>query len=169
MPFQTVWRQRYCQQCYRGTVRVKTASKEQPSCTVKDGLAFLQETNQHKLIIHLRLLKIINDTASLNNSSVVSNVYTPTIPHLNTYAASRHSGIPIHHVPTISIIIMILVLPPLLIMPPPSIIFSTLTGAYKANTISSIFPSSFTLSSTRYNPVYTPAKIVLAYKTKSKI
>ena len=64
--------------------------------------------NQQKLIIHLRLLKIINDTASLNNSSVVSNVYTPTIPHLNTYAASRHSGIPIHHVPTISIIIMIL-------------------------------------------------------------
>ena len=106
----------------------------------------------------LRLLKTINDTASLNNSSVVSNVYTPTIPHLNTYAASRHSGIPIHHVPTISMIIMILVLLPLLIMPPPSIIFSTLTGAYKANTISSVFPSSFTLSSTRYNPVYTPAK-----------
>ena len=106
----------------------------------------------------LRLLKTINDTASLNNSSVVSNVYTPTIPHLNTYAASRHSGIPIHHVPTISMIIMILVLPPLLIMPPPSIIFSTLTGAYKANTISSVFPSSFTLSSTRYNSVYTPAK-----------
>ena len=54
-----------------------------------------QEVNQHKLIIHLRLLKTINDTASLNNSSVVSNVYTPTIPQLNTYAASRHSGIPI--------------------------------------------------------------------------
>jgi hypothetical protein len=119
---------------------------------------FVKETNQHKLIIHLRLLKIIKDTASLNNSSVVSNVYTPTIPHLNTYAESRHRGIPIHHVPTISMIIMILVLPPLLIMPPPSIIFSTLTGAYKANTISSVFPSSFTLSSTRYNPVYTPAK-----------
>ena len=32
------------------------------------------EKNQHKLIIHLRLLKIINDTASRNNSSVVSNV-----------------------------------------------------------------------------------------------
>ena len=44
----------------------------------------LQEENQHKLTIQLRLLKIINDTASLNNSSVVSNVYTPTIPHLNT-------------------------------------------------------------------------------------
>ena len=55
----------------------------------------LQEVNQHKLTIQLRLLKIMNDTASLNNSSVVSNVYTPTIPHLNTYAASRHSGIPI--------------------------------------------------------------------------
>lgn len=67
----------------------------------------LQEVNQHKLTIQLRLLKIINDTASLNNSSVVSNVYTPTIPHLNTYAASRHSGIPIHHVPIISIIIMV--------------------------------------------------------------
>ena len=119
---------------------------------------FVKEINQHKLIIHLRLLKMINDTASLNNSSVVSNVYTPTIPHLNTYAASRHSGIPIQHVPTISIIIMILVLPPLLIIPPPSIIFSTLTGAYKANMISSIFPSSFTLLSTRYNPVYTSAK-----------
>ena len=79
----------------------------------------LQEVNQHKLTIQLRLLKIINDTASLNNSSVVSNAYTPTIPHLNTYAASRHRGIPIHHVPTISIIIMILVLPPLLIIPPP--------------------------------------------------
>ena len=39
----------------------------------------LQEVNQHKLTIQLRLLKIINDTASLNNSSVVSNVYTPTI------------------------------------------------------------------------------------------
>ena len=39
----------------------------------------LQEVNQHKLAIQLRLLKIINDTASLNNSSVVSNVYTPTI------------------------------------------------------------------------------------------
>ena len=109
-------------------------------------------------MIHLRFLKIINDTASRNNSSVVSNVYTPTIPHLHIYAASRHRGIPIHHVPTISMIIMILVLPPLLIMPPPSIIFSTLTGAYKANTISSVFPRSFTLSSTRYNPVYTPAK-----------
>ena len=118
----------------------------------------LQEVNQHKLTIQLRLLKIINDTASLNNSSVVSNVYTPTIPHLNTYAASRHSGIPIHHVPIISIIIMVFVLPPLLIMPPPRIIFSTLTGAYRANTMSSIFPSSFTLSSTRYNPVYAPAK-----------
>ena len=106
----------------------------------------------------LRLLKTINDTASLNNSSVVSNVYTPTIPHLNTYAASRHSGIPIHHVPMISIIIMVFVLPPLLIMPPPRIIFSTLTGAYRANTMSSVFPSSFTLSSTRYNPVYAPAK-----------
>ena len=35
---------------------------------------FVKETNQHKLIIHLRLLKIINDTASLNNSSVVSKV-----------------------------------------------------------------------------------------------
>ena len=34
----------------------------------------LQEVNQHKLTIQLRLLKIINDTASLNNSSVVSNV-----------------------------------------------------------------------------------------------
>ena len=44
----------------------------------------LQEANQHKLTIQLRLLKIINDTASLNNSSVVSNVYTPTIPHLNS-------------------------------------------------------------------------------------
>ena len=33
-----------------------------------------EEVNQHKLIIHLRLLKIINDTASLNNSSVVSKV-----------------------------------------------------------------------------------------------
>ena len=33
-----------------------------------------KEVNQHKLIIHLRLLKIINDTASLNNSSVVSKV-----------------------------------------------------------------------------------------------
>ena len=118
----------------------------------------LQEVNQHKLTIQLRLLKIINDTASLNNSSVVSNVYTPTIPHLNTYAASRHSGIPIHHVPIISIIIMVFVLPPLLIMPPPRIIFSTLTGAYRANTMSSVFPSSFTLSSTRYNPVYAPAK-----------
>ena len=107
------------------------------------------QLNQHKLMIHLRLLKIRNDTANLNNSSVVSRVYTPTIPHLNTYAASRHSGIPIHHVPIISIIIMILVLPPLLIMPPPSIIFSTLTGAYRANTISSVFPSSFTMSSTR--------------------
>ena len=63
----------------------------------------MQDNNQHKLIIHLRLLKIIDDTASLNNSSVVSNVYTPTIPHLNTYAASRQSGIPIHHVPTISV------------------------------------------------------------------
>ena len=118
----------------------------------------LQEVNQHKLTIQLRLLKIINDTASLNNSSVVSNVYTPTIPHLNIYAASRHSGIPIHHVPIISIIIMVFVLPPLLIMPPPRIIFSTLTGAYRANTMSSVFPSSFTLSSTRYNPVYAPAK-----------
>ena len=125
---------------------------------IKNAVKIPQEVNQHKLIVHLRFLKIINDTASLNNSSVVSNVYTPTIPHLNTYAASRHSGMPIHHVPTISIIIMILVLPPLLIIPPPSIIFSTLTGAYKANTISSIFPNSFTLSSTRYNPVYTPAK-----------
>lgn len=57
----------------------------------------LQEVNQHKLTIQLRLLKIMNDTASLNNSSVVSNVYTPTIPHLNTYAASRHSGIPIYN------------------------------------------------------------------------
>ena len=118
----------------------------------------LQEVNQHKLTIQLRLLKIINDTASLNNSSVVSNVYTPTIPHLNTYAASRHSGIPIHHVPIISIIIMVFVLPPLLIMPPPRIIFSTLTGAYRANTMSSVFTSSFTLSSTRYNQVYAPAK-----------
>ena len=34
----------------------------------------LQEVNQHKLTIQLRLLKIMNDTASLNNSSVVSNV-----------------------------------------------------------------------------------------------
>ena len=57
-----------------------------------------------------------------------------------------------------SIIIMVFVLPPLLIMPPPRIIFSTLTGAYRANTMSSVFPSSFTLSSTRYNPVYVPAK-----------
>ena len=56
-----------------------------------------------KLIIHLRLLKITSDTTSLNISSVVSNVYTPTMPHLNTYAASKHSGIPMHHVPTISI------------------------------------------------------------------
>ena len=128
------------------------------SLEIKNAVKIPQEVNQHKLIIHLRLLKIINDTASLNNSSVVSNVYTPTIPHLNTYAASRHRGSPIHHVPTISIIIMILVLPPLLIMLPSSIIFSTLTGAYKANTISSVLPSSFTLSSTRYNPVYTPAK-----------
>ena len=46
----------------------------------------LQEVNQHKLTIQLRLLKIINDTASLNNSSVVSNAYTPTIPHLESIA-----------------------------------------------------------------------------------
>ena len=106
-----------------------------------------------KLIIHLRLLKITSDTTSLNISSVVRSVYTPTMPHLNTYAASRHIGIPMHHVPTISITIIILVLPPLLIIPPPRIIFSTLTGAYRANTISSIFPSDFTLSSTRYSLV----------------
>ena len=78
----------------------------------------LKKPHYDKLIIHLRLLKKTSDTTSLNISSVVSNVYTPTMPHLNTYAASRHSGIPMHHVPTISITIMILVLPPLLIIPP---------------------------------------------------
>ena len=108
----------------------------------------------------LRLLKTINDTASheLISSDGKAMYIHQQFPNLNTYAASRHSGIPIHHVPTISMIIMILVLPPLLIMPPPSIIFSTLTGAYKANTISSVFPRAFTQSSTRYNPVYTPAQ-----------
>ena len=131
---------------------------EQSEFPVYEGQHEAIISEEDKLTIQLRLLKIINDTASLNNSSVVSNVYTPTIPHLNTYAASRHSGIPIHHVPIISIIIMVFVLPPLLIMPPPRIIFSTLTGAYRANTMSSVFPSSFTLSSTRYNPVYAPAK-----------
>ena len=40
----------------------------------------LQEVNQHKLTIQLRLLKIINDTASLNNSSVVSNCLLYTSP-----------------------------------------------------------------------------------------
>ena len=98
-----------------------------------------------KLIIHLRFLKITNDTISLNISSVVSNVYTPTISQCSTYAANIQRGIPIHHVPIVSIIMMIFVLPPLLMMPPPKIIFSTLTGAYRANTIRSICPSSFTL------------------------
>ena len=40
----------------------------------KNAVEIPKEVNQHKLIIHLRLLKIINDTASLNNSSVVSKV-----------------------------------------------------------------------------------------------
>ena len=57
----------------------------------------------------MRFLKITNDTTSLNISSVVSSVYTPTIPHLNTYAASIQRGIPIHHVPIMSIIIIIFV------------------------------------------------------------
>lgn len=35
MPFQTVWRRRYCQQCCRVTVQVKIASGEQPLYTAK--------------------------------------------------------------------------------------------------------------------------------------
>lgn len=97
---------------------------------------FRLPTHYDKLIIHLRFLKIISDITNLNISSVVSSVYTPIIPHLNTYAATRHKGIPMHHVPIISITMIIFVLPPLLIIPPPRIIFSTLTGAYKANIIS---------------------------------
>ena len=105
---------------------------------------FRLPTHYDKLIIHLRFLKIISDITNLNISSVVSSVYTPIIPHLNTYAATMHKGIPMHYVPIISITMIIFVLPPLLIIPPPRIIFSTLTGAYKANIISKIFPSSFT-------------------------
>ena len=75
-------------------------------------------SHYNKLIIHLRLLKITSDTISLNISCVVSSVYAPTISHLNTYAASKHNGIPIHHVPTISITMIIFVLPPLLIISP---------------------------------------------------
>ena len=44
------------------------------SLEIKNAVEIPQEVNQHKRIIHLRFLKIINDTASRNNSSVVSNV-----------------------------------------------------------------------------------------------
>ena len=35
----------------------------------------LQEVNQHKLTIQLRLLKIMNDTASLNNASAKDHIF----------------------------------------------------------------------------------------------
>ena len=46
-----------------------------------DDKMHTQDHIYDKRIIHLRLLKIISETNSLNISSVVSKVYTPTIPH----------------------------------------------------------------------------------------
>ena len=70
--------------------------------TFKEGLSIIRWYKDFikmfqiydKLIIHLRFLKTTSDTTSLNISSVVSSMHTPTIPHSNTYAASRHIGMP---------------------------------------------------------------------------
>ena len=64
----------------REEVILKQLEKKEPlPDKEKNQMAWVRAANQHKLIIHLRLLKIINDTASLNNSSVVSKLFYAVI------------------------------------------------------------------------------------------
>ena len=51
----------------------------------KNQMAWVRAANQHKLIIHLRLLKIINDTASLNNSDII-------IPQMRLTSKLHHAS-----------------------------------------------------------------------------
>ena len=56
-----------------------------------------------RLLIHCRFRKMTSVMTSLKISSVVSSAYTAVISQRNTPAARRHSGIPIHQVPIVSI------------------------------------------------------------------
>ncbi len=64
------------------------------------------EISGHRLIIQLRFLKMTSETARRKISSVVSRAYTPTMPQCKPNAASRHSGMPIPHVPIVSMIMI---------------------------------------------------------------